>query len=786
MVYAIKAIDGIEFNKVVFSWEECKPLVWGKKAVYKSCLSTEEAAEFIEKAPVTMTENRSGSIPTDFTAKQLKLTFMFTRFRKENGAMISVYETSEKERVTCIGYFLPENKRLTYQMNGIYTYHETYGYQFEVESFSESIPISQNGIIDYLRYSNIKGIGKIKAERIYATFGEESLNVLEKEPDRLLQVKGITVTILNQIKKSYQEIKCARELTTFLLKYGISNKFASIIYAQHENLSCIRIKENPYLLCKIKGLTFLDADNIAKGENCVLDKRERIVAATDYILAENEVYGSTGMELDVFNKKLIELLSPISAQKVSSIFIDLIKEKQVRLVKLPHNGQIKRVLFRASMYEREETMAKKIVSLSEQVNVINLNIKKYIAQIEKVIGMNYDHQQKEASITALSSSIMVLTGDPGTGKTATIKLISLLYKELFPENEVVFMAPTGRAARKIAEATEEQANTIHSVLQLYEDSNYEDDEASFTNSLIVIDEFSMVDTYVASALFKSIKDGCKVIIVGDVDQLASVNAGAVLRDIMESGVVPIVALDKIYRQNEESEICENARKIKKGQTNLTFGKGFTWHETSSMENIKNTMLQIYKERVAEFGIENVMLLCPYKEKTAGVYDLNKTIQEDINPWKPGIVEVEHRNNFFRINDLVMQLKNVTGVSNGDIGRIKDINNVNNEYIITIVFNDVEYDYNKDRFDELTLAYAYTVHKAQGSQAKSVIMCLASFHRGMLYRDIPLVGISRGMQKVDCVGEQSALTQAIGNSRVNIRITALGHLIKYEGRQFVVA
>lgn len=794
MIYAVKSVENSEVNKIYADWVSCKDLVWGKSAVYKSFPDNEyEAAnKFLNSASVAINEFGHGYIPSDLKADIVYGRYKFDRCpEQENGFSVRVYEGKNKERVTCRGFMLPDNDRVLYAFSGKYIKDKKYGYQFEVESFDECVADTKDGIVAYLSSGVIKGIGSQKAEAIYEKFGDQTLEVIEKDPDKLLSIKGISKKKLEKIKSSYIENKGARQIVSFLLKYGISPKLSTKLYKVFGSSALEKVKENPYILCQVRGLTFLDADRVAKDLKFDMNSFARTEACMMYVLKKNEydgeIRGSTAMELQHFGNEVYSIIgSDVSKNTINEETCSLIKAHKLRVRRM----EGKQYIFSQHAFQREYDIAENIIRIRDEAKKTSIDeviVLKHLKALEIHYGITLDDIQKTAVVEALLNNIVVITGSPGTGKTIDTRFINECYKSLFPKNGRIFLAPTGRAARKITEATGEEAYTVHSYLHIYDEDPMPEDKIEISDSLVLIDESSMIDVNVAHALFDAIGNGCTVVIVGDIDQLPSVGPGAVLRDIIESDVIPVIRLQKIYRQDEDAEICINAKKIKEGNTDIREGKDFHFIECSRMEDIKNAMAVQYVKDVDKYGLGNVFCLCPYIEHVAGVNDMNKCLQDLINPLKENEKHVLAGSLDFRIGDIVMhQKRNTELASNGDLGVITDIIWDDEEYAIIVSMNGRELSYDKDNIQYLTLAYAMSIHKSQGSEAKAVVACYSSYHVGMIYMNIPYVAVSRGKKNVSIFGEKATLKEAITNGCGARRITLLGYELAYLGGKFVAA
>lgn len=379
----------------------------------------------------------------------------------------------------------------------------------------------------------------------------------------------------------------------------------------------------------------------------------------------------------------------------------------------------------------------------------------------------------------------VIDGGPGTGKTTDINYIQKVHKELFPDMEIIFLAPTGRAARRITESTGCNAHTIHSYLHLTRDAKIDENEVLFNDALIIVDEFSMVDIHVAYMLFHAVAKNCRMVLVGDTDQLPSIGPGSVLRDVIKSGAFPVSNLKKIYRTGKDTQIYANAKRIKDTDPELKESNDYKIFDCNSMEDVRNMMVERVVALTQKYGLGNVMCLCPYWEHTAGINDMNALLQEKFNPPASNKIEVKHKGFVFREGDYVMQIHvNTEDASNGDVGFITKIIFNEESPQIYVNMNKKEICYEKDDLDLLVHAYATSVHKSQGSEAKACVFTLMPFHRGMLYYNIPYVAVSRGKQEVDFCGSRQAMKDAILNREKGVRISALRYFLMRASGQFI--
>lgn len=793
MYYAVKSVDKKEYNQIFTDWDTCKALVLGKDAVYRSFTDEAEAQNFINTAPADRDTLEQCTIPKNVNATHIYAKYKRTIYYDSKSEFcIFAYEASKKERVVCKGYALPDNDKILYEFEGHFIKDKQGRYSFEVESYKSHITDSKNSIIAYLSSGLIKGIGEKKANAIYEKFGSNTLEIIENTPEKLTLVKGISKKNLPAIIESYNENKAAKSVVSYFLKYGITPHYSMKIYNYYGVESMSKIKENPYRICKFRGLTFANADQIAKDESISMDADIRFRACVISVLKENEASGNTGMEINDFGSEVLKKMNTplITGNIVNEKTIVYIKQGFLRY----HRIDGKKCIFLSASYERERRIAKNIMRIKDSDDIMysstqNRQIDELIKEAESYYNVHLDELQRTAVSFSLRYNIILITGGPGTGKTMIIKIISYVFRALFPRNQRIFLAPTGRASRRMAESTNEPSQTINSYLNIYENHIRNVEDAVFIkNSLVIVDEFSMTDVNVADALFDAITNGCKVALVGDINQLPSVGPGAVMRDIVESGALPAIRLTHIYRQNENLKIYTNGQKMINKDISIEEGEDFHFVELSYMEDIKNAMAKQHLLNIKKYGILNSMCLCPYLDGIAGVNDMNATLQDMINPACEEKHEIKAMGHIFRENDLVMQTHvNTKDVSNGDIGFIRKINfDEDGNYEIHAEINNTDVIYTSSNIDTLALAYATTVHKSQGSEADAVVFCFTSIHRAMMTMNIPYVAVTRGRKNVTIYGERSALNQAILAGAGIRRITCLGYHLNLFSGEFVSA
>lgn len=701
-----------------------------------------------------------------------------------NSYMIALYRPCEKildtsgNRVTqvkAVGYCLPTADNLRYEIQGHWSKNPKHGVQYEVESYEEVIVPSKEGIIAYLSSGQIKGIGPKMAERIFDAFGLNTLNVLDHEPEKLLTISGISKTKLKKICDSYLANRGARDVVAFLAPHGITPNRAVQLYREYGNETMEIVKNHPYRLCEIAGIGFRSADQIAMNMGFAKVSAERVDEGLMFTLTEAEGKGHLCMEKKDFVKTAMKILD------TPELTIDMVANRAARLVSAGRLSCYKGYVYRARTAETEQQLAERIHVVQRSSPYARFSsLDQEINREEQKLGIRLDPEQRTAITTALQSPISVITGGPGTGKTSIQKAILDIYRRQNPGGRIVCCAPTGRAARRMEQSTGHPASTVHKALGLIagDDGQYGEPE-SFDADLVLIDEVSMLDIYLAKHVLRSVPKGCQLVLIGDADQLPSVGPGAVLSEIIKSDVIPVVRLDRVHRQNAGSRIATNAKLIRHGNLSLEYGTDFQFLDSSSIAESTEKIEKLYLQEIAKYGVDNVALLSPYRQKTeTGVAALNERIRKDVNPQDPTKGEITLGKKTFRTGDKVMQIKNHEDVNNGDIGYITDISGIGNDAVVCIDFGDgrnVEYD--ASELNMLDLGYASTIHKSQGSEYQSVIINLQCAHSIMLVRPLIYTAITRAKKQVIIVGERRALCIAIKKQDTEKRGTQLAERLK---------
>lgn len=698
--------------------------------------------------------------------------------------MVALYRPCEKikdssgntiSQVKAVGYCLPVANNLRYDMQGHWSKNPKHGIQFEVESYNEVIIPNKEGIISYLSSGQIKGVGPKIAERIYAAFGNMALEVLDKEPEKLLSIPGINKNKLKKICDSYLANRGARDVVAFLTPHGITPNRAVRLYKEYGEKTMDIVKNHPYKLCELVGVGFRTADKIAMSMGFDELSTERVDEALLYTLTDAESKGNLCLEKHDLLKICLKILN------TPQLTEDMLANRAVRLIQ---SGQMVSYLgnvYRSRTAYIEAHLAEMISHrLSQNKSFCYTDLDAELDKEEQILAVKLAPEQRLAVKTALTHGISIITGGPGTGKTMIQRALLDIYKRNHPGNEICCCAPTGRAARRIEQSTRFSASTVHKALGLLagEDGNY-NEPAELTADLILVDEVSMLDIYLAEHLFCAVKNNCQIVLIGDADQLPSVGPGAVLSEMIASECISVVRLDKVFRQSAGSRIATNAKLIRHGNLSLEYGPDFQFMDSASTTESAEKVAEIYMQEIAKYGVDNVALLSPFRQRTeTGVNALNELIRDLVNPPDNEKAEVKFGKRIFRCGDKVMQIKNHDDVNNGDIGYITKIINMDSETILYINFGDGKLkEYDAGDLDMLDLGYASTIHKSQGAEYQSVIINLQCAHAIMLTRPLIYTAITRGKKRVIIVGERRALCMAIKKTDTEKRGTCLAKRLK---------
>lgn len=705
---------------------------------------------------------------------------------------------SGEDEITCVGIFSDIAEGENIEAEGDYTSHPTYGKQFKVERFEEKAPEDEEAIERYLGSGAIKGIGLALAARIVRRFKEDTFRIIEEEPERLAEIKGISERKAMEIAAQVNEKRDLRQAMIFLQQYGITMNLAVKVYAEYGQEVYGIIKENPYRLADdIAGVGFRTADEIASRVGIRTDSDFRIKSGILYTLLQASAEGHTYLPQEELTKRASNLLE-VEPEYIERHYMDLAIERKIILKQMQEQTQI----YAATFYYMEANTATMLRGLNVSYDVPDIEIEQRIRKIEKQTGMTLDEHQVTAVKEAVRNGLLIITGGPGTGKTTTINTIIRYFES---EGMDIFLAaPTGRAAKRMSETTGFEARTIHRMLELNGgmegSAGFERNETNpLETDVIIIDEMSMVDISLMTSLLKAVVAGTRLILVGDVNQLPSVGPGSVLKDIIDSGTCNVVKLTKIFRQASESDIIVNAHKINRGEEVTLDNKSmdFFFLKRYDADVIISVTLQLIKQKLPKFVNAtpyDIQVLTPMRKGLLGVERLNGILQQYMNPPEKGKREKEVGSTLFREGDKIMQTRNNyqleweirskygltidkgTGVFNGDMGVIREINDYTE--IVTVEFEEgrmVEYPFKL--LEELELAYAITIHKSQGSEYPAVVIPLLSGPAMLMNRNLLYTAVTRARKCVTLVGNDVTFQQMIQNTSQQKRYSGLANRLR---------
>lgn len=721
-----------------------------------------------------------------------------------NSYLIGILET-EEDTITIVGYmpFLVEGDYI--KVIGNFVTHKEYGMQFKVETFEKIMPKTLESLEKYLSNGTIKGIGPATAKKIVKLFGEDTINVFKFEPEKLTQIKGITKDKAIEMAQCFVENWELWQIVGFLDNFGISPANAKNILKKLGTQTIDEIEENPYILIDlVKGVDFAKLDKYALENGFDINNYKRIKCGIKYSLLKITYNGHCCTLKENLIKYVKELLK-VEDDDIEHCLIDLNVKEEIVIEKREEENWV----YSKELYEAEANIASKLIVLDSAKNIKKISgFNEELEKIEKVGNIKLSSKQKEAIQTVNSNNVVIITGGPGTGKTTIIKNVIEIYKT--HGKKVVLCAPTGRAAKRMTEMTGEEAKTLHRLLEIgkiekeneFTIMNYE--VAPIDADVIIVDEASMVDIYLMNYLLNGIYQGTKLILVGDTDQLPSVGPGSVLKDIINSERIKTIFLDEIFRQAAQSKIIVNSHRVNDGEYFLEkeeqkdLKDDFFYIKEKSQDVMLAQLISLCKGRLENFGnynfFENIQILSPTKKGILGTKELNKKLQEELNPSDDKKNEKKVGDIIFREGDRVMQVKNNydiywekgntlslnyetgTGIFNGEIGKIVKIDFINKQ--IKILFDDEkEAWYAFSDMDQIEHAYAITVHKAQGSEFDVVIVVVTQSSAMLLTRNLLYTGLTRAKKLLILIGNDNVVKFMIQNADTKIRNTGLEYKLK---------
>lgn len=720
----------------------------------------------------------------------------------ENGYSIIDLDTGE-ELMTVVGNIgnVDEGEELC--LLGEYTTHKKYGQQFRAEYCERKLPATSHAIKKYLSSGAVKGIGPTLAGRIVDTFGDATFDIMENHPEELIKVKGISPKKLDEISQEFRRLFGIRTLMIEFSGYGLTPATAVRYWQRWGQFSMEVLADNPYTLCDHGiDVPFSKVEDIARNMGIETNNLNRMRAGIAYVLVENAMSGHTCLPSNKLREITCRALGITEEEFDSTLEYELQEENLGEYLK---NGR--KFIFLSDYYKAENYIAERLAVLADFFKDTNGNFSDLIDMEEARKGIKYEKRQREAISLAMSCGFMILTGGPGTGKTTTLNAIISLYEQ--HGLNVMIAAPTGRAAKRISDLTGYEARTIHRMLGVLGENagktKFDHNEDNpLQCDLLIIDEMSMVDTLLFESLLRGLKLSCRLIMVGDSDQLPSVGAGNVLKDMIDSDKIPYVKLTEIFRQAQESCIVTNAHKILNGEMpDLSrVDSDFFFMPRQDYDTAAETIMQLVKTRLPaayEFApIDDIQVLSPSRKGVLGVVELNRRLQEELNPHKSGQYEVKNLSYTFRAGDKVMQIKNNydivwrrgeengAGIFNGDIGVIEEIRR--GEAAVHVSFEGRKVIYSTEMLDQLELAYAITVHKSQGSEFPAVVIPIIGGFEKLYYRSLLYTAVTRAKKILIIVGSQNSIRYMIQNDRRALRYTCLKDMImreiRYEPNQTV--
>lgn len=703
-------------------------------------------------------------------------------FQSSDGAFVvfKIRVTGEQGSTVVVSNFFVPLLGEQVELTGEWVEHTKFGRQFKAASIKRIAPSNLQGIERFLASGAVKGIGPAMAARLVKHFGERTLEIIEHYPHRLVEVEGIGSKKADMIRTSYTSQSEMREVMLFLETHGVSGIYADKIFGQYGQAAIEVLEQDPYRLAQeVDGIGFRTADQIAMSLGLEANNPSRLAAGIHYALLQTSQAGHCCVPEQLLVQETAKLLNVDkyeAALELSNIM------KAGSMCTEDYHGMV--LLYPHYLYHAERQVAERLLHLRDRAKAAGKSdYAAAVADWERAAAIELAEAQREAMVSALKHGVLILTGGPGTGKTTTVKgILAVLEAQGY---KIVLGAPTGRAAKRLSETTGRDAHTIHRLLEAVGGSSapqfQRNEEHPLDADVVIVDEVSMMDITLTNFLLRAIPEGCRVVLVGDVDQLPAVGPGSVLKDLIRSDTLPVVRLTEVFRQAGESIIVHNAHRINRGMLpDCRTSEDFQFREIADSEMVATAIVRLCAEELPAQGFDtlrDVQVLSPMHRLDCGVENLNKLLQTALNPLEQDKASITTVRQVFRVGDKVMQIRNnyTKGVFNGDIGFITAIDG----QVVIVQYPDGSVLYERNELDELHLAYAMSVHKSQGSEYPVVILPLVPGHHIMLQRNLLYTAATRAKERVILLGTKAALNTALANDRTRRRYTLLAERLRGE-------
>jgi len=725
--------------------------------------------------------------------ERLEGTILYITFHSQDTGFTVLELETDDDVVTVVGEMAGVAPGQQLVVQGTYSNHPSFGVQFKVQNYEVAMPGDVNAMLSYLSSGAVKGIGPVTARRIMKEFGEKAFEILETDPVALSKVKGISYRMALEIQAEFQRIYGIQDVIANLAAYGLSAAQAIALYGVYGSTAAEVVHTNPFVLCNEPcNLPFEQADDIAMRRMSLdYDNHRRIAGGIIYVLRHNSQNGHCCVPYD----RLVETVSGyigVEPEKVKSAIEENCDEGSLFI----ENINDRDFVYPAQLYAAEMVSAARLAQLLAAKPKAHGDIQKTIKTVQRMLDIQYAPNQIKALEKVARSSVCIITGGPGTGKTTLVKGIIAMFE--MQADVVSLCAPTGRAAKRLSELSGRNAKTIHRLLEVVPGSRNDikfqrNQDNPIPCDVLIVDEFSMVDILLFSQLITAVKDGCRIVLVGDYNQLPAVGPGNILKDMLESGLVPNVQLTDIFRQARESDIVVNSHAINSGVFPKTSGRTgdyfFIDCDENSVEAMVSSLVSTRLPRAYGFAsFEDIQILCPSRKRRGGTRNLNTVMQKTLNPPRERKNELVFNGITFRTGDKVMQIKNNydlefvrdngendVGVFNGDIGQIEKVDKFNKT--LTIRFDDKTYVYEQEFFSQLEHAWAVTVHKSQGSEFRAVILCLSDVPNELQYRNLLYTAFTRAKELLVVVGKPRILGNMVTNNKKQLRYSGIKHFLE---------